>query len=60
MSHAPWPIQFSSPIPARLGIKLGLFDLSSTEPALLCKGLLDEHEAGPRLIFTDPRQKLFQ
>lgn len=31
-------------------IKFGLFDISAAEPALLCKGLLDEHEAKPRLV----------
>jgi acetate kinase len=42
-------------------IKLGLFDLSSAEPGLLCKGLLDEHEASPRIVFMDPAGKtLFQ
>ncbi|MBR0822865.1 acetate/propionate family kinase [Bradyrhizobium liaoningense] len=35
-------------------IKFGLFDLSATEPALLCKGLLDEHEAKPRLVVKSP------
>jgi acetate kinase len=34
-------------------IKFGLFDLSSNEPVLLCKGLLDEHVAEPRLVVTD-------
>jgi acetate kinase len=34
-------------------IKFGLFDISSTEPRLLCKGLLDEHEAKPGLTVTD-------
>jgi acetate kinase len=31
-------------------IKFGLFGISADEPALLCKGLLDEHEAKPRLV----------
>jgi len=31
-------------------IKFGLFEISAAEPALLCKGLLDEHEAKPRLV----------
>ncbi|MCP3371565.1 acetate/propionate family kinase [Bradyrhizobium cajani] len=31
-------------------IKFGLFDVSAADPALLCKGLLDEHEAKPRLV----------
>ncbi|OKO83167.1 acetate kinase [Bradyrhizobium sp. NAS80.1] len=31
-------------------IKFGLFDIAAVEPALLCKGLLDEHEAKPRLV----------
>ncbi len=35
-------------------IKFGLFDVSRTEPALLCKGLLDEHDAEPRLTVMDP------
>jgi hypothetical protein len=34
-------------------IKFALFDLSSNEPVLLCKGLLDEHVAEPRLVVTD-------
>lgn len=34
-------------------IKFGLFDISA-EPALLCKGLLDEHEAKPRLVVKSP------
>ena len=42
-------------------IKFGLFDISGTEPDLLCKGLLDEHEAQPRLTVTDaPGDKLFE
>ncbi|KRQ02547.1 acetate/propionate family kinase [Bradyrhizobium manausense] len=35
-------------------IKFGLFEISGTEPALLCKGLLDEHEAKPRLVAKTP------
>ncbi|SFJ11039.1 acetate/propionate family kinase [Bradyrhizobium sp. cf659] len=35
-------------------IKFGLFDISAAEPELLCKGLLDEHEARPRLVVKGP------
>ncbi|UPK33746.1 acetate/propionate family kinase [Bradyrhizobium sp. 186] len=35
-------------------IKFGLFGLSAVDPALLCKGLLDEHEARPRLVVKNP------
>lgn len=35
-------------------IKFGLFDIATAEPTLLCKGLLDEHEAKPRLAVTSP------
>lgn len=35
-------------------IKFGLFDISATEPALLCKGLLDEYEDKPRLVVRGP------
>jgi acetate kinase len=35
-------------------IKFGLFGMSATEPALLCKGLLDEHETRPRLVVKSP------
>lgn len=35
-------------------IKFGLFEISGSEPALLCKGLLDEHEAKPRLVAKSP------
>lgn len=35
-------------------IKFGLFDISAVEPALLCKGSLDEHEAKPQLVVTSP------
>jgi acetate kinase len=38
-------------------IKFAVFDLSANEPALLCEGLLDEHEAAPRLIVNDPSGK---
>jgi acetate kinase len=34
-------------------IKFGLFDISRPEPDLLCKGLLDEHDARPHLIVSD-------
>lgn len=35
-------------------IKFGLFDIAAAEPTLLCKGLLDEHDAKPRLAVTSP------
>ncbi|MBB4397257.1 acetate/propionate family kinase [Bradyrhizobium sp. ERR14] len=35
-------------------IKFGLFEISAVEPNLLCKGLLDEHEAKPRLVVKSP------
>ncbi|MBR0993571.1 acetate/propionate family kinase [Bradyrhizobium japonicum] len=35
-------------------IKFGLFDVAAAEPSLLCKGLLDEHEAKPRLVVRSP------
>lgn len=35
-------------------IKFGLFETSAAEPTLLCKGLLDEHEAKPRLVVKSP------
>lgn len=35
-------------------IKFALFEVSPSEPALLCKGLLDEHEAKPRLVAKSP------
>jgi acetate kinase len=38
-------------------IKFGLFDISRAEPELLCKGLLDEHDAAPRLTVTDTSGK---
>ena len=34
-------------------IKFGLFDISGTEPRVLFRGLLDEHEAKPGFIVTD-------
>jgi acetate kinase len=33
--------------------KFGLFDISAQGPELLCKGLLDEHDAEPRLAIKD-------
>jgi acetate kinase len=42
-------------------IKFGLFDISAAEPVLLCSGLLDEHEAKPRLAVKSPAgQVLFE
>ncbi|WP_262047278.1 acetate/propionate family kinase [Bradyrhizobium sp. Bra78] len=42
-------------------IKFGLFDISAAEPVLLCSGLLDEHEAKPRLVVKNPAgEVLFQ
>lgn len=42
-------------------IKFGLFDISAAEPALLCNGLLDEHEARPRLVVKSPAgESLFE
>jgi acetate kinase len=38
-------------------IKFGLFDISRTEPHLLCKGLLDEHDAKPGFTVTDAAGK---
>lgn len=35
-------------------IKFGLFELAASGPALLCKGLLDEHEAKPQLVVKNP------
>lgn len=35
-------------------IKFGLFEISAAEPSLLCKGLLDEHEAKPGLVVKSP------
>jgi len=34
-------------------IKFGLFDITSAEPALRCKGLLDEQAKAPRIVVTD-------
>ncbi|MDB5655541.1 MAG: acetate kinase [Tardiphaga sp.] len=34
-------------------IKFGLFDVASDGPRLLCKGLLDEHDAEPQLTIKD-------
>jgi acetate kinase len=34
-------------------IKFGLFNIRKTEPHLLCKGLLDEHDARPGFTVTD-------
>lgn len=36
-------------------IKLGVFDISTADPVLLCKGLLDEHQATPRFSITDSK-----
>ncbi|MET4389664.1 acetate kinase [Bradyrhizobium sp. F1.4.3] len=42
-------------------IKFGLFDIAAAEPALFCKGLLDEHEAKPRLVVKSPSgENLFE
>jgi acetate kinase len=38
-------------------IKFAVFDLSAAEPALICKGQLDEHEAAPRLTIADAHGK---
>lgn len=35
-------------------IKFGLFEIAPSEPALLCNGLLDEHETKPRLVAKSP------
>ncbi|MFK4509475.1 acetate/propionate family kinase [Bradyrhizobium daqingense] len=35
-------------------IKFGLFELTAAGPALLCNGLVDEHEAMPRLMVKSP------
>jgi acetate kinase len=34
-------------------IKFGMFDIGPAEPALICKGLLDEQENAPRIVVTD-------
>jgi len=42
-------------------IKFALFDIAPAEPALKCKGLLDEQEKSPRLVVTDASGiKLFE
>ncbi|AWL99815.1 acetate/propionate family kinase [Bradyrhizobium amphicarpaeae] len=42
-------------------IKFGLFDISAAVPALLCNGLLDEHETRPRLVVKSPAgESLFE
>jgi acetate kinase len=42
-------------------IKFGLFDIGAAEPALLCKGLLDEQQQAPRLLVNDVSgQTLFE
>jgi acetate kinase len=38
-------------------IKFGLFDITPAEPALRCKGLLDEQEKAPRIAVTDASGK---
>jgi len=38
-------------------IKFAVFEISAAEPALICKGLLDEHETAPRLTVTDAHGK---
>jgi acetate kinase len=38
-------------------IKLGLFDIATTEPVLRCKGLLDEQAEAPRAVVTDASGK---
>ncbi|QQN65896.1 acetate/propionate family kinase [Bradyrhizobium diazoefficiens] len=35
-------------------IKFGLFEIAPSGPALLCNGLLDEHETKPRLVAKSP------
>jgi acetate kinase len=42
-------------------IKFGVFDIAPDEPALKCKGVLDEHEKVPRLVVTDASgERLFE
>ncbi|MEZ2147339.1 acetate/propionate family kinase [Bradyrhizobium sp. DN5] len=42
-------------------IKFGLFELPVSGPDLLCNGLLDEHEAAPRLVVKSPAgENLFE
>lgn len=38
-------------------IKFGLFDISAGEPALTCRGMLDEQEKAPRIVATDASGK---
>jgi acetate kinase len=38
-------------------IKFGLFDITSAEPTLTCKGVLDEQEKAPRIVVTDASGK---
>jgi acetate kinase len=38
-------------------IKFGLFNIATTEPALTCKGLIDEQEKAPRIVVTDASGK---
>ncbi|WP_407151651.1 acetate/propionate family kinase [Bradyrhizobium sp. ORS 86] len=38
-------------------VKFGLFDIGPTEPALQCKGLLDEQEQVPRVVVSDASGK---
>jgi acetate kinase len=38
-------------------IKFALFDIAPTEPALKCKGLLDEQQKAPRIVVTDASGK---
>ena len=38
-------------------IKFGLFDIATAEPALKCKGLLDEQKKAPRIVVTDASGK---
>jgi acetate kinase len=38
-------------------IKFAVFEISAAEPELICKGLLDEHDAAPRLTVTDAHGK---
>lgn len=38
-------------------IKFGLFDIATADPALKCKGLIDEQEKAPRIVVTDTSGK---
>src|ERR1700742_2602340 len=38
-------------------VKFGLFDITEAEPALQCKGLLDEQQKAPRIIVSDASGK---